>query len=109
MPAKNRRASAAVTTTPGTPPMPEETAAATPPQAAAKGIVHSQASAICPTTPQRTRAPLPSPTPRIAPEQACVVEMAKPKKAEPRMTEEATHSAAKPCGELISVTRFPRV
>ena len=88
----------------------DATQPATAPTAAAAGRVSSQASAICPATPQRTAASRrPAPAPRIAPVATWVVDSAKPRCDDARMTVAALVSAAKPCGVWISLTRLPRV
>jgi len=80
------------------------------PTAAAAGRVMSQAATMRAATPQRTSAPfLPMPVPRIEPVATCVVESAKPRWLEVRMTAADADSAAMPCGEAISTRPLPSV
>ena len=70
----------------------------------------SQATTIRPATPQRTSAPgLPTPVPRIDPVATWVVESAKPRWLDARITAADALSAAMPWGELISTRPLPRV
>ncbi|CAM5323992.1 hypothetical protein SALBM311S_10080 [Streptomyces alboniger] len=70
----------------------------------------SQAATIRPATPQRTSASRrPRPAPRMLPEATWVVDRAKPRWAEVRMTVVEAVSAAKPCGDWISVRPLPIV
>ncbi len=65
---------------------------------------------IRPATCQRTSAPgRPTPEPRIEPVATCVVESAKPRWLEARMTAAELLSAAMPCGLEISTRPLPRV
>ncbi len=108
MPAATVRAAIAIRTVPKVPPC-TTTAAASAPTAAA-GSVTSQATAIRPTVLQRTSASrLPSPAPRMPPEQTCVVDSAKPRWAEVRITAVEAVSAANPCGDWMSVIPLPMV
>src|SRR5829696_6348865 len=75
------------------------THAATAPTIAAAGRVNSHARAICPATPHCTDAGRrPAPAPKIAPVATWVVDSAKPRWDEARMTVAALVSAAKPAG-----------
>jgi hypothetical protein len=86
------------------------THAATAPTIAAAGRVNSHARAICPATPHCTDASRrPAPAPKIAPVATWVVDSAKPRWDEARMTVAALVSAAKPCGVWMSLTRLPSV
>src|SRR5690348_5894357 len=88
----------------------DATHAAAAPTIAAAATVRTHAVAICPASPQRTPASRrPAPAPKIAPEQTCVVDRAKPRCDEARMTAVEADSAAKPCGDSIVLTRLPRV
>ena len=60
-----------------------------------------------PTAPRRAGGP--APAPKIAPVATWVVDSAKPRCDEARMTVAALVSAAKPCGVWISLTRLPSV
>ncbi len=63
-----------------------------------------------PAVDQRTTPPLrPRPEPITAPEQTWVVESAKPRWEEERMTAAAPVWAAKPCGGWMSVIPLPMV
>ena len=82
----------------------------TAPTSPAAGRVISQASTIRPAIPQRTLAPgLPTPLPRIEPVATWVVDSAKPRWLDARMTAAEDDSAAMPCGEEISTSPLPRV
>ena len=76
----------------------------------AAGSVMHQATTIRPATAQRTVAPgRPRPVPRIDPVATWVVESAKPRWLEARITAADELSAAIPCGELISTSPLPSV
>ena len=63
-----------------------------------------------PATAQRTCAPgLPTPEPRIDPVATCVVDRARPRWLDDRITAAEAASAAMPCGEVISTRPLPRV
>ena len=97
-----------MSTTPGVPRA--ASAAARAPTAAAAGRVRSQARAICPATDQCTWARRrPSPLPSTEPATTWVVESAKPRLAELRMTAVELASAVKPWGAAMSVSRLPMV
>ena len=69
-----------------------------------------QATTIRPATAQRTVRPgRPIPVPRIEPVATWVVDRAKPRWLEARMTAADALSAAMPCGELISTSPLPSV
>src|SRR6185312_861110 len=91
------------------PTVPVEAAhAATAPTTAAAGSVSSQATAIWPATLHCTVARRrPAAAPKIEPVATCVVESAKPRLAEVRISAALAVSAAKPCGVWISLTRLP--
>ncbi len=98
-----------MTTVPAFPPY-LTTLAARPPTSAAAGSVISHASTIRPATPQRTSASRrPRPAPRMLPEATCVVDNAKPRWAEVRITVVEAVSAANPCGDWISASPLPMV
>lgn len=82
----------------------------TAPTTPAQGSVMHHATSIRPATAHLTLAPgRPRPVPRIEPVATWVVESAKPRWLEARMTAADELSAAIPWGELISTSPLPRV
>ena len=95
---------------PATPPTRWPTNHIAAPTAAADGRVISQAATMRSATDQRTWAPgRPTPLPRIDPVATWVVERAKPRWLDVRITAADALSAAMPWGGEISTRPLPRV